>query len=209
MNNCLALCCCWQSWPGASLELQHLRTSSASTFRLLVLFRRNQGWVSPPASHWPQGEGGDGCGGQARLVLHYFSIYSHLTPCPCFQSQWVHGCPSTPRCVWSLPSPSSRALGKVAPGGRWPPEQQQMEEAQPCHFLQFAGAQLPTHQPRVGRQCCIRARKSQPQLSCVFPSPPKSQGLWCKPRSVWPRHRAGDWPWLVSSGQRPSGVTTN
>lgn len=27
-------------------------------------------------------------------------------------------------------------------------KQQQMEEAQPCHFLQFVGAQLPTRQPQ-------------------------------------------------------------
>lgn len=172
-----------------------------------VLFRRNQGWVSPPASHWPQDEGGHGCGGQAWLVLHYFSVYSHLTPCPCFQSQWVHGCPSTARCLWSPTNPSSTALGKGrGPWGgssRW----RKHSPAISCTLLGTV-TNPPAPVGETMLQLLIWARKSQPQLNRVF-QPPESQGLWCKPRSVWPCHRAGDWPWLVSSSQRLSGVTTN
>lgn len=63
--------------------------------------------------------------------------------------------PACPRVSEATPNPHSTAMGKVALGrvalgkvalGR----QQQMEEAQPSHFLQFAGAQLPTHQPQSG-----------------------------------------------------------
>lgn len=46
--------------------------------------------------------------------------------------------PACPRVSEATPNPCSTALGKVA----------QMEEAQPGHFLQFAGAQLPIHQPQ-------------------------------------------------------------
>lgn len=47
------------------------------------------------------------------------------------------GAPAYPGVSEASPNPSSTALGKVALG-----RQQQMEEAQPCHFLQFVG--LPT-----------------------------------------------------------------
>lgn len=53
--------------------------------------------------------------------------------------------PACPRVSEATPNPCSTALGKVALG-----KVAQMEEAQPGHFLQFAGAQLATHQPQSG-----------------------------------------------------------
>lgn len=123
-----------------------------------------------------------GVGGQAWLVLHYFSIYTNLpllfTPCPCFQPKWVHGCPSIPRCLRSLTKPQQHSPGEGGPG-----EAAADGGSTALPFPAVCWVTNCSYQPTspsLGRQCCSscsRARKSQPQLNCVFSNPPESKGL--------------------------------
>jgi len=157
-------------------------------------------------SHQPQGEGGDGWGGQARLVLHSFCIHCSSARCPSVLA-------TAGPCVPQHAHPTAEGT-PIPPGRRRVRErQQQTEEAQPRHFLRFAnlhhaaanpgpghgptasptrrdGQALPGRARSRGQVCSPsrQARRSQSQLNGVFSYSHDSKWLWLqrKARSVWP-----------------------
>lgn len=85
-------------------------------------------------------------GGQAQLVLYSLSSYCNSAHCPLLLALVA---PSMPQHAHS----TSKAIPTpLAPSHHEESEerQQQMEEVQPCHFLQFANLLPAAAKPRLG-----------------------------------------------------------